>query len=62
MVGIDSDVFALYTDAKNGDRYKTRTQGLKLLKTNAPGQNLFYLEPMLAAMGGDEHPFMDDCA
>ena len=48
MMGVASDVFALYADAKNGDWDKTRTQSLKLLKRNTLGQNLFYLEPALA--------------
>ena len=48
MLGVANDVLALYTDAKNGDWDKTREQSFKILRRNAPFQNLFYLEPALA--------------
>jgi hypothetical protein len=37
MTGVASDVFVLYTHAKNGEWDKTKTQGLKLLKKMRPG-------------------------
>jgi hypothetical protein len=53
MAGVTSDVFALYGSAKNGDWDKAKTESLKLIKRNTPGQNLFYLEPALASVWGE---------
>jgi hypothetical protein len=49
MMGVTADVFALYNDARDGRWGKMQQDGLRLLKRNIPGQNLFYLEPAVAA-------------
>jgi len=49
MMGVAADLLTLYNDAKNGEWGKVKQEGLKLFKRNTPGQNLFYLEPAVAA-------------
>ena len=49
MMGVTADVFALYNDAKDGRCNKMKQEGFNTLKRNIAGQNLFYLEPAVAA-------------
>ena len=51
IFGVGSDIYDLYQEAKNGKFEKVQKDALKFFKRNTPGQNLFYLEPIMALFG-----------